>query len=217
MSDRDKRKSHTPVAGVAAQIASPVVNWEVEKTDMTPTMEPTINESPIQTIARRSGETKNTTLETLAGVEQLRKETREDFKVVNTKIEEIQKSVKVVEIAVAGQGGQNTQIIGMLTEAKTHRDNKETIKTTTTIYEAEVEKTRQIGDAEIEKTRAITEISDASAAKAAKREIVKAIVLKVLAAIGVAWGFISITYLSHCGEEPTKKPVPAEKAPDAPR
>lgn len=208
--ERDRRRRHTPITGVQEQLAGPI-----DKRDHTPVGFPTIPETGEESLERRIKETKNTSITTLDRVDTLRRETREDFKVVHSKIDDISKSVKLVEIAVARTEPQNTQIISMLDEAKKHRENTEHVKTTMRVAEVEVDKTRQIGDVEVAKTRAITEINDEAAAKLAKREITKAVVLKVLAAVGLLWGFISVTYLSNCGAE-AKKPVPAEKAPNVP-
>lgn len=184
MSDRDKRKAHTPPLGVQEQIArAPTAepNPELDELGVRLPFHPTPvdvqpitdaqaeaimrrreAEHPIEALDRRSRETKNTSLTTLNLVDDLRKETKADLVLVHGAIAEQQKSINhVVKVvgdlskSVGVQEGQNTIIIGMLKEQQETRRNTEHVVTTTRIAEVEVDKSRQLSQLEVDKNEKI--------------------------------------------------------------
>lgn len=157
------------------------------------------DESTLEGIDRRSRETKNTTIETINRIEALRKETRDDVRKVDSKVDGVIATVSTLRVEVAKHGTQNDAILSKLDELKAHAERSEQVKTITRIAEVEVDTTRQLTDIEIERKRATTEIEDGAAAKAARREVIKAFAIKLIAGLGSLWAIISVSYLSKCG------------------
>lgn len=189
---RDKYvpKHPTPPAG------SPVAGVHPTPVDMKTI--PT-DESTLEGIDRRSRETKNTTIETINRIEALRKETRDDVRKVDSKIDGVIKTVSDLRVTVGEHGVQNEAILSKLDEIKAHAERSEQIKTITRIAEVEVDTTRQLTDLEVEKKRVTTEIESVAATKAARREVIKAFALKLIASAGTLWAIVSVSYLSKCG------------------
>ncbi len=200
--DRDKRIPYTPHAGVELQPVNPTPvpsrtdSWERLKTDVHEAIE---GESSVEGIDRRVKETKNTSLTTLDRVDTLRREVNEDMTVIHTKVDGIIAVVSDLRQVVGRAEGQNELIIGMLQQQNKTSENREHVITTTRIAEVEVDKTRQLSDIEIEKHAAVAKIADDASAKAAKREILKTFLIKVVMVVGGALATLGIAYLSHCG------------------
>lgn len=189
-------------------------SWEDSKftpIQPTPVSTPAVTESPVEVLMRRSGETKNSTLDTLVRVETLRQETREDFKEVHAKVDSAVKDIHAkvdvlakeftgVRLAVVEHGVQNKAILDALGDMREDRDRTETVRTTTRIAEVEVDKTRQLTDLEVGKTRAITQIEDDKAAKALRRKIIEEFVMKVVIALLAGGVVVLLAIMSKCGK-----------------
>lgn len=178
--------------------------------------EPPHKESPVDELVRRSRETKNNTINTLTGIETLRRETREDLKEVhakvdklaselNTKVDTLGGELKGVQIEVAKTGAQNIEIISKIDELKKDRERSETVKATMLLAETEVGKTKLIAGAEIEKTRQLTDIElekkqrevaieDDKERRKIRREFWQAVGTKFLIALGIVsagvWAYL---------------------------
>lgn len=196
---RDKLvpKHPTPLAGVPSVGHLTPVDMEVVRE----------NESTLEGIDRRSRETKNTTLETINRIEAVRKETRDDVRKVDAKIDGVIAVVSDLRVEVGKHGTQNELILERLAEIKSHAERSEQVKTITRIAEVEVDTTRQLTDIEVGKKRAITNIDvdaaaanakrDADAATAAvKREVFREFMLKVVIATLGGGGVVLLAYLS---------------------
>ncbi len=173
----------------------------------------TISDSEmLQHVARRTGETKNVAIDTRAAatttldrVEILRKETREDINRVHEKVDAVIEVVGELRETVGKQEGQNELIIDMLDEAKAHRERTEHVKTTTEVARIQTDVSRQLTDEELRKASGLTALEikkasglDAIEARKERRKNFWALVWKGVAAVGVIWAFLSVTYLSQC-------------------
>lgn len=174
--DRDKYKSKHPTP-----LATPVI----QGFEPTPVSNPVIreSESSLQSIERRSRETKNTTLETIDRIEALRREARDDVKAVHAKVDGVIAVVSDLRVAVGEGKSQNEMILERLADLKAHAENTQKITTTKRVAEVEVETTRQLTDIEIGKKRATTEIEASAAAAALKRDITREFAMKVVIAL----------------------------------
>lgn len=102
--ERDRHLRKTPPAGVQAQIAGPIDEFAGQHP--TP-VEHLLNENPIQTIVRRTGEAKNTSIDTLFELGELRREHGDAIAAVNTKVDSL---AGKVDASI----GQNDRILGHL-------------------------------------------------------------------------------------------------------
>lgn len=195
---RDEYKRKTPPVGVQAQLAHssgvPKDAWDEPKTGVM-TMR-TREETPTDTILRRTADAKNLTIDTLRGVETLRRETREDIKTVNARIDHcndkmdaIVEVVNDIRIDIAGSARQNEIIIKMLDDQNRQREQSGMMKLTTMTAEVEVKKTRALSEIEIERTGKLADIEATAEARKLKRDIIKKFSFKLiawLAAFGAA-------------------------------
>lgn len=191
--DRDQRIPYTPHAGVEVT-PSRTESWERLKTDVN---ESTLEESSAEGMDRRVKETKNTSLATLDRVDTLRREVRADLTSMHSKVDSVVAVVSDLRQVVGKQEGQNELIISMLQQQNKSKENIEHVVTTTRIAEVEVDKTRQLSNIEVQKAKAVSDIADVAAAKAAKREVIKTFVVKVV--MVVLGGLATAGLASHCG------------------
>lgn len=187
--DRDNRRVVTPPLGVRSQIAEPE-SWEDQSgggTASTGVIAKPLGAAPetmIETVVRRSGETKNMLGELAPTIAKL--ETRIDA--AHDKLDELYPVLGDLRVEVASHGGQNKLIIGMLDEQRNARERSGMMRMTS--FSAEVE---------VGKTRALSEIQDVAASRALRRKLIETTVMRAIAGVGVLWAFISVTYLSRCG------------------
>lgn len=200
MSDRDKRRIKTPPKGVAEQLAPPESDsWEGagSHTPLHPTpvdMQTIDAPAPpgFEAIDQRIKQTKNSSIDTLSGITDLRREYKLDHKALHEKVDgvaEVQTQMLLVQGKMLGElgesKGQNNTIIRMIDDLRTHRDNTERVVTTKRIAEVEVDTTRQIADVEIDRKRSEAEIDTAKEVRTARIEVVKKVLLG-LVALGTA-------------------------------
>ncbi len=184
--DRDKRRPRTPPAGVLAQIAPQrPESWEGQRTGVTPVagvpIGPQSTESPIETLVRRSGQTKNIALDVHGDVAALRGR------------------VEGLEAKVDEHGRQNNTIIAMTGDVIAILKNKSTVETTVTVTEAEIKKTRAMTENEIGRERELALIENMQATNALKREWMKKSFERIALPILVAVTAFIIAYLTKCG------------------
>lgn len=163
--DRDKRRPQTPPAGVRAQIAPPSEpeNWEDKHTGVTPVHAPTGSETPLQTVVRRSGETKNIAIDVHAEVGTL-----------HSRVSTLETKVDGIGTAVEEQGKQNKQIIGLTSDVISILKGRETVTTTTQLAQVEVTKSRALTENELARERELVLINDEKETKALQRDHEKA-------------------------------------------
>ncbi|MBA2718946.1 MAG: hypothetical protein H0U52_06865 [Chloroflexi bacterium] len=169
--------------GVIEQVAPPLPpeSWDGGRTGVETQ---SLGESVVEGIFRRTGETKNNTLDTLDKVETLRKETREDISNVNSKVDALVEVVVDLRVDVAKQGGQNEVIITMLEEQRRAREQSGAWRLTSATAELGV-------DLEVKKTRQLTEIGE----RAKWGETWRGITFKIVAGIILALGALGSAYL----------------------
>lgn len=214
--ERDRRTPKTPPPGVVAQIASikperadstpvgkptgiiprlhdddGIDSWEDQSSggSSTGVAHRVQGESPIETVIRRSGETKNTTLDIQVKVGQLevgvgKLEERVDsaHKIIT---ESVLPSIGALQTIAITQSRQNDQIIGLLVR---ERDRSGEIKTETIMSQVKVTETEKLTENELKKARELSMIKQRDANSDVRRELFKAYALKLLAGLGVAAG-----------------------------
>jgi hypothetical protein len=139
----------------------------------------------LEDVDKRSREIKNTTSAiastastTLNGIEELRREYREDHRELHGKVDALGEKLVGVETnlgrELAFQNGQNKLIIDGLDDLRASRRNTEHVITTHRVAEIEVDKTRQIADVEVSKARALDPLD---AAKAKREWVTKVLAI----------------------------------------
>lgn len=197
MPDRDNNPKKTPPAGVAAQIAGPLVETSDEHTDQHPTPVglPTLDESIVEGIDRRVRETKNKAIDTLSGLEKLREDTSSKFDHVHRKIDGL--SVVVSEVratsskAVGQNEGiirQNDVIIKMLDAQNVAKAQSGEIRVVHETVTAEIHQAREKSLIEVEKEKELADIAVHKAKRSAIIEAVKEVGVKGIIAIGGVLG-----------------------------
>lgn len=179
MADRDKRRPHTPPAGVAAQLAPE--SWEEGHTGTTP-VDPLVPEieTPTETLLRRTAQTKNTTLDLTARVDSL-----------HGRVERIEQKLE-------DHGRQNATIIGMTGDVISMLKQHVTVTTTTQLAEVKVTTERALTENEIRKEEGLAEIAEKRLDTEVKAEARKK-AIKVTAAIALALLGLATAYLKLRG------------------
>lgn len=181
MDDRDKRRARTPPRGVREQTAGDAT-WD---DDMTP-LPPGTHEA----IARVDRRVKRTGTETVDRVDRVRDELRGDVRNVDRKVDEL--SARLLDISA-----QNAQMAGqvelLVSDRQADRSERSQIRTETVRTELEIRKTAELADVEVDRTRELARIEEEKKSRDHRR----AVAMKVLAGIGVAWGAVSAALLSR--------------------
>jgi hypothetical protein len=190
VTDRDKRRPHTPPAGVAAQIAGPVTeadagagageNWDDARTGVTPVRAQTENETPTETLLRRTAQTKNTTLDLQLAVDTLHG--RVDA--VETKLGQVNEQLVV-------HRDQNSTIISMQADMIGILKSKFQVEAEVAVATAKVTAAGALADTEVKK-------ADRLATVEIKREAWKR-ALAIAGVIGLAVAGAIAAYLKGCG------------------
>ncbi len=189
-SDRDNAPKKTPPAGIAAQLAGPV-----DESSHRPTpihgVQVVDDDVALSAIARRTAVTQNSSLNTLAGVEALRRETKADIEVVRADVTRAHDKIDGVLISMVHmQGtlgrsvGQNEQIIKKLDEASEQKRNTEHIHTVTKVAQVEVDTTRQKSEIEVDTEARKAKIDGDAKAREAKIDVYKKLALQVILGLG---------------------------------
>lgn len=198
--ERDRYPRKTPPAGVLAQIAPPSEpdSWEDQSgggRSSTDVKQTTGTETAVETIVRRTGETKNTVLDTAAKVDQ----TAAKVDKLEVRIESAHTIISEAVLPrlrdlhehVVAQGDQNKQIIGLLLN---ERDRSGEIRTETTLSQVRVTETEQIGEHEVRKAKELSLIKQSEADRDARREVLKKVALQILVALSVAAGIAATAF-----------------------
>jgi hypothetical protein len=214
MSDRDIRKPLPTPPSIRAQTARPVdeepESWEDQsgegKASTGVLAKPLdVPESPTEILIRRSGETKNTALDLAVKVENL--EIRLDG--TDAKIDGIFPVLGDLRLAIAKQDdtlARQDQILEKQSELATdtlrvllrERDRSGEIKLTTTLSELKVEETEHLSNLELLKARELSQLKQTEADRDARREVLKAGALKVIAGVALAAGFVATFLAGRC-------------------
>lgn len=173
--DRDTRRPKTPPAGVAAQIA-PAESWEDEHTGNTPVSAIKDGETAVETIVRRSADTKNAATRTLTGMRELHGRVgnlEESFGAFKTEVKtELQEQRK-----------QNATIIGMTGDIAKALGAKITAEATVAVATATVTAETALAENEVRKAERLATVEIKREAWKKAIRIVGAIVLAAIAAI----------------------------------
>lgn len=210
--DRDKRRRHTPHAGVRSQIAGrPGSDAETTppmgSVPVPPEVQAVIDE---QAMPRRVKETRDATAATLETVEQVRSELKNDIGRVERKVEE-HGTVLLEQNTVLGElrqevgkisGTVSGQIPLILDNFQTLREELQADRSAhrnlrVTAIQADIETStaKAVATTEIDKTREITGITETQAKAQWRREMI----LKIVAGVGALWAVISATsYFTSC-------------------
>lgn len=177
--DRYVAKHRTPTLGVQTPVRGvptrpePPESWEDQSSggrESTGVHARQLVETPIQTITRRSGETKN-------GVLQL-----------HERLHDLESTLADLRVEAARSTAQNELILEALAEQRAARERSGLLRVT--------ERTAEV---EVGKLRALTEIEAEAEGRKLRRELTRTIALRVVAGIGVAWAAISAALLARCG------------------
>ncbi len=173
--DRDTRTRKMPPAEVAKQLAkaeSFETHTGVTPVHGVPTVDP---EGPVQTLVRRSAQTKNMVIDVQAEVSAL-----------GGRVTTLEAKVASVASAVDAQGQQNERIIGLTSDALSILKSREMVTTTTQLAQVEVTTKRALTDNELTLKSGLVAIDDDKLRRAARREHMRKVfdrfVLPILAA-----------------------------------
>lgn len=180
MADRDHRTVKTPPAGVRVQTAAPLTETH-EADDLTPL--PQTTREAISAVGQR---VKTASLGTFGAIDSVRRELKEDIGQVASKVDQLSTTVTELAVSSAALGAR----VGVLME---DREEFREVRTETVRTELRIHESREISEAEVTKARELAAIADAKA----RKEQLRQIVLKVLAAIGAVWGMISAAMMSR--------------------
>jgi hypothetical protein len=196
---RDKHTHKTPPAGIAAQIAGPVDStFDDEYTDQhpTPVGSPVVGETVLQRIERRTGETKNSSIDTLSKINEVHRR----IDTTNDRLDRVVEVVGELRETVGETKGQNVIIIDMLKEQRTAKAQSGEIRVVERTVTAEVHGARAKSEIELEKAEALAVIDDQKADRALRRKVLETVALKVIAGAGVIAGAIATGIgIGQCG------------------
>ncbi len=185
--DRDKRSPLTPPAGVAAQLAPR--REARERTDATPVHGVPVTESPVETLVRRAGQTKQIVM----GIDVEVIELKGRVEGLETRVEDIHRAVDV-------QGKQNDTIIRMTGDVISVLKNQSTTTTTIAIAETEIKTKRAMTENELAREHGLALIEDKKQTRATRREWGRKIFDRFALPLLVAVAAFLVATLTRCGQ-----------------
>lgn len=205
-----------------AQIAPPVPqeDWSPQHTPVHGT--PVLTEAgAVARIMRQTSETKNSSIDTLSKIEDLRKETkgdigaiREDVVRAHDKIDGVLITVGTLQGTVGRSVGQNEEIIKTLDEIRLERKRGAEITTTETVSQIEVKTKRALTDLELDAEEKRAAIKDTSETRAVKRRLLETTAQRVIAAVATAIALlVGGAGLGRCSKEVAKDAEPPAARP----
>lgn len=181
--DRDRRRARTPPRGVRQQTAPEVSEtWDEDVTPL-----PTDPREALEKMDRRIKQSGTTTVDR---VDAVRAELRNDIRDVMHKVDGLVASLLSVSTQTSEMVGQVKILVG---DREADRQERSTLRVETVRSELEIRKTTELADAELARERERARIEEDKK----RKDHLRAVAIKVLAGVGVAWGTLSAALLAH--------------------